>query len=166
MSCIVDSRSLHTPLGQISLQVDRKNDKIGETKLIYVVHLSDSEQWVEETLRPILIELNTDMTTPNDFIPGRTPGQAHYEAVSKAHTTIIELAVEDKQSKEQKWFNFALSKAEHKNPDPSVITIIPVLHGDIPLTSLPATVIDIVPLKTDDPQFKSKIQKSIFCDDK
>ena len=50
MSCIVDSRSLHTPLGQISLQVDRNDDKIGEAKLIYVVHRSDSEQWVEETL--------------------------------------------------------------------------------------------------------------------
>ena len=132
-----------------------------------MVHRSDIDQWVKETLGPILIELNTDMTTPNDFTPGMTPGQAHDEAVSKAHTTIVvfsKLAVEDKQSKEQKWFNFALSKAECKDPDPSVITIIPVLHGDIPPTSLPVAVKNIVPLKSNDPQFKTKIKKSIFHD--
>ena len=154
------------------MQATVSYNKIGETKkkkLIYVVHRSDGKLWVEKTLRSILIELNTDMMTPNDFISGLTLGESPYEAVSKAHTTIIvfsKLAIQDKQSDEQKWFNFAISKAEHKNPDPSVITIIPVLHGDIPHTSLPATVKDIVPLETNDPQFKSKIQKSIFYNDK
>ena len=165
----VDSQSLYTPLGRISLQATVSIGEAKKKKLIYVVHRSDGKKWVKEILGPILIELNTVMTTPDDFISGLTLGESHYEAVSKAHYTIIvftKLAVEGKQSDEQKWFNYALSKAEHKNPDPSVITIIPVLHGDILHTSLPATVKDIVPLKTDDPQFKSKIQQSITYNDK
>ena len=91
MSSTVDNQSLHTPFGQISLQASGSNYKICKTKkkLIYVVHRNDIDQWVKETLGPILIELNTDMITPNDFTPGMTPGQAHYEAVCEAHTTII-----------------------------------------------------------------------------
>ena len=59
-----------------------------------------------------------------------------------------------------------LPSVKQNDPDPSVISIISVIHGDIPLTSLPTTVKNIVLLKTDDPQFKIKIQKSIFYDEK
>ena len=108
------------------------------------------------------------MSTSNDFIPGKTVAQAHSDSIREAENIIVvfsKLAVEDIQSEEQKWFKFALSRAEHKDPDPSNITIIPILHGNISHTNLPGSVRDITPLTANDTQFKSKIQKSIFYHD-
>ena len=140
-----------------------------ETKLVYVIHLSDSEQWVMVELKPILTELNINMFSSHDFIPGKTKAQAHSDSIKKAEKVIVvfsRLTVEDnEQSTEQKWFKFALSQAEHKDPDPSKISVIPILHGAVTHASLPERIRNTISLATNDPQFKRKIQESVFHHD-
>ena len=138
-------------------------------KKVYVIHRSDSEQWVMDQLKPILTELNIDMSTSHDFIPGKPVAQAHGDSIKEAEKVIVvfsKLAVEDnEESNDQKWFKFALSQAEHKDPDPSNISVIPILHDNITHASLPDRMRNMVLLTTNDPQFKCKIQKSVFYRD-
>ena len=101
------------PLANQHLQAARSNDKT-KKKLVYVMHLSDSKEWVFNELKPILTELNIDMSTSNDFIPGKTVAQSYSDSIREAKNIIVVfsmLAVEDivLQSEEQKWFKFALS---------------------------------------------------------
>ena len=134
-----------------------------EKKCVYVVHREDSKEWVEKKLKPIFAELCIDMLTPDDFIPGQTKGQARIDSVKKAQKIMIvfsKQAIEDKCSDDQKWFKHDISRASHKNPDPSNSTVIPVLHGDISCDDLPEILKDKITVKSNDPQLKSKIQQS------
>lgn len=153
---------------QISSQGTRSNEGINQKKrCVHVIHREDSKQWVMDKLKPVLTELNIDMSTPDNDIPGKTIERAVIDSVKNAHNIIVvfsKLAIDDKHSKEHKWFMKALSRATHKDPDPLNITVIPVLHEDITHDNLPEGVGDLIPIKFDDPQFKSKIQRSIFYD--
>jgi len=135
------------------------------TKCVYVVHREDSRNWVMNDLKPILTKLNLDMSTPDDFIPGMTKARARNAAIKNAQKIIIVFsnpAKQDKFSNEHKWFEYELSKAEHKDPDPQSITIIPILYEGISRDDLPESVEDQILLTYNDPKFEDKIKDSIY----
>ena len=148
---------------QVPVQATR-GDRI-KKKSVYVLHREDSEKWVMSVLKPIFDKLNIDMFTPGNFVIGRTKANEHIDFINKVQVVIAvfsELAVKDTDSEQQKWFKFALDHAISKNPDPSSITVIPVLHGDISCDQLPPTMKNLISVKTDDRKLESKIQRSIF----
>ena len=146
----------------MSLQVTRGDDKT-KKKCVYVVHSEDSKDWVMKTLQPILGELNTDMLTSEDLVPGKTIAQARLDSTKEAQIVMVVFSkltiAKGRPSEEQKWFNYELSQAVHKDPDPLNITVIPILLEAISSDQLPESMKNIVPLKINDPQFKHKIQK-------
>lgn len=155
---------------QDSLQATRTHKKPAaqakNIKCVYVIHREDSKNWVMNHLKPILNdELNIDMSTEDNFIPGMTKAQARSVSVKNAQKIIVvfsKQSIEDQCSNEHKWFEYDLSKAKHKDPNPQTITVIPILHGDISCGDLPESVEDQISLRTDHPLFKNKIKESIL----
>lgn len=149
---------------QVPLQAT-EGDRV-KKKSVYVLHCQDSEEWVTSELKPILAKQNIDMFTPGDFVIGSRIANAHIDFINKAQVIIAvfsELAVtKGTDSEKQKWFDYALDHAVHKNPDPLSITVIPVLHGDVSSDQLPLTMKNLISVRTDDSKLESKIQRSIF----
>ena len=138
---------------------DQKN------KVVYIIHYSDSKEWITRTLKPILNELPIQILTIEDAVAGQTIANARNELVDKADKLIVVFSSQSKENKkslESKWLNYDLEHAKHKDPDPANIHFIPILYGDTKQEDLPKPLNNIIPLKADSKQLKDKLKESIF----
>lgn len=127
--------------------------------VIYVTFSHDSKQWIFETLKPFLETLNVKMTTIFDAIPGKPRLKARYDLINEANKTI---SVISRESTKDKYFSSDLSRALHKDPYPTKITVIPILYGDVTHSDIPELIKDLTEIRNDDPEFIAKMTKSIY----
>ncbi|XP_065918433.1 uncharacterized protein [Dysidea avara] len=133
-------------------------------KRVYVIHCTDSKQWVNSILKTVLTTINVLMVTIDDAMVGSSISNARYELVDKADKVIVVISPSsrNKWSKENQWSEFELAHARQKDPDSSKIKIIPVLYENVRSEDLPATVSSLVSLRFDATDFKEKVKESIF----
>lgn len=127
-------------------------------KKLYLAHSEDSKQWVSDTLIPSLETVEVEVVTIRDAIPGKTKLSARTDFIKEACKIILVIS---KQSKEDKTFLHDISKARHKDPDPTKITIIPILFGNVTHNDVPKSITDLIPIHHDDEEFQKKIKQSI-----
>jgi len=128
-------------------------------KTVYVTYTDDSKEWVINVLKPFPMDLNVDVVTICDAIPGKTILSARTDFINKATKIILVIS---KQSITDKIFLFDINKALHKNPDPTEITIIPILYGNVVCSDAPEQVADLISISYDDPEFAAKITNSVY----
>ena len=139
------------------------SDQVQVRKVVYISHCSDSKEWITLTLKPILDELNVDILTMEDAAVGQNMLTARAELIRKADTTMVIFSLQSTQSSmESKWLYYDLDLALHGNPDPSNISFIPILFGDIKQEDLHRSLDHIIVLKADSSFLKEKLKQSIF----
>ena len=127
-------------------------------KKLYLAHGEDSKPWVTETLIPVIQAFNIKVVTICDAIPGKTYLSARADFIKEACKIIV---VVSEQSVKDKTFLHDISKAQHKNPDPTKILIIPILFRNVTLDDVPTSIRDLIPISYDSPDFVAKIKLSI-----
>lgn len=127
-------------------------------KKLYLAHGEDSKPWVTETLIPIIETFNIEVVTICDAIPGKTYLSARADFIKEACKIIV---VVSEQSVKDKTFLHDISKAQHKNPDPTKILIIPILFRNVTLDDVPTSIRDLIPISYNSPDFVAKIKLSI-----
>jgi len=133
-------------------------------KKVYVIHCSDSKQWVDNTLKTVLTTLRVIMVTIDDAVVGSSISNARCELVNRADKVIVVISPSsrNKWSKENQWSEFELAHATQKDPGSSKITIIPVLYGNVQSKDLPAAVSSLISLRFNSKDFQEKLKESIF----
>lgn len=126
---------------------------------VYVAHVEDSEQWVTSKLIPFLERLSFEVVRISDAIPGKPYLYARTEFIKEASKIIFVIS---KMSKSDKDFLYDLSKALHKNPDPTEITIIPILFENATHYDVPTQIKELTSIRYSDPNFPTKITKSLY----
>ena len=131
-------------------------------KIMYVAYGEDSKQWVTDTLIPFLATLNVEVVTISDAIPGKTQLSARTDLIKEASKMIIVIS---KQSIKDKKNLYDISKAQHKDPDPTKITIIPILFENATPEDVPTQIMDLTLIRNNDAEFEEKIKRSVCsCD--
>ena len=125
-------------------------------KTVYIAHGSDSEYWVINTLKPFLAELNVNVFTISDAIPGQTQAAAHVHFVNEANKIIL---VMSNKSIKDHYFSYDMNQAMHKDPAP---TVIPILYENISPSDVPAEVKHLISISNNDPKLRIKITMGIY----
>ena len=134
-------------------------------KVVYIIHYSDSKEWITSQLKPILDDLGVEILTIEDAVVGQTIANARDELVNKADKVIVVFSrksKEDKNALESKWLQYDLERVKHKNPDPNKISFIPILYEDTEQKDLPRPLDNMIALKADSENLKEKLKESIF----
>ena len=135
-----------------------RKDLTRSKKKLYLAHGEDSKQWVTKRLIPVIETFNIKVVTICDAIPGKTYLSARADFIKEACKIIVVLS---EQSVKDKTFLHDISKAQHKDPDPTGILIIPILFENVTLDDVPTSIRDLIPISYDSPDFAIKIKKSI-----
>ena len=129
-----------------------------DKKKVYLAHGEDSKQWVTDTLIPVLKALNFEVVTINDAISGKTYLSARDDFIKEACNMIVVIS---EQLVKDKTFLHDISKAQHKDPDPTKFSIVPILFGNVTLSDVPTSIMDVIPISNANPEFVAKIKLSI-----
>ena len=132
---------------------------------VYLIYSDDSTDWVTDTLTPILNKLNVTVLTKEDAVAGKTIAGARHDLVHKTDKAIVVVSsklTQDKLSEDIKWLNYDLHQVTQKSPDPSEVSLIPILYGNTTAKDLPKILHGLVTLRADDANFQLKIKQSIF----
>ena len=160
-----------TASGIVDNQLDKDSDKYALVacnqntqvrKVVYIIHYSDSKEWITSRLKPILDELDVGILTMDDAVAGQTIAIARDGLVNKADKIIVVFSEQCKDNK--KWLHYDLDRAKHKNPDPNRISFIPILCENTKPEDLPKPLDNVIPLKADSKNLKEKLKESIFND--
>ena len=127
-------------------------------KKVYLAYGEDSKQWVTDRLIPLLKSFNVEVVTIDDAIPGKTYLSARADFIKEACKIIVVLS---EQSVQDKPFLYDISKAQHKDPDPRKILIIPVLFGNVTHDDVPTSIKELIPISYNDLEFVTKIKQSV-----
>ena len=122
-----------------------------------MAHGADSRQWVTDTLTPVLKAFNVEVLTIDDMSAGVNRMSAHMDLIKEACKVIV---VVSEQSAKDKLFLYDISLAQYKDPDPSKISIIPILFGNVTHSDLPTSIMHLLPISYDNPDFVAKIKQS------
>ena len=124
-------------------------------KKIYVIFSSDSEHWTISILIPLLVELNVEVDTMLDAIPGKPIISMMEDFINKADGIITVIS---KQSIVDKYFLHNIHCALQKDLS---ILIIPVLYENATYKDIPEQISHVLPIYNNDPEFKKKMTRSV-----
>ena len=126
-------------------------------KTVYITNGDDSEQWVVDTLMPILTKLNVKVVRiSDDAIPGREHYSARIDLIKEASKAIVVI------SKQLDKVLFDISRVLYKDSDPAKMMIIPILYGNVTDSDMPEQIKHLISIRNNDPNFAAKISKSIY----
>ena len=128
-------------------------------KVVYVVFSEDSEYWTTTILIPFLVELDVEVFTNFDAIPGTSLISTIDESINKADKIILVIS---KQSIKEKNFIYSIDYALHKRVDPRSISIIPVLYENVTYNDIPKQILHLNSLSNNNRWFEKRITRSIL----